>query len=101
VTGYEIHAGLTRGGASVVSLPDGTAVGMADGSGWILGCYLHGLLHNNGLRQGVLTGVAQKRGKKFEPAPPRDDELAFDRLAEALRATLDLPLLERLTGIAL
>ncbi len=101
VTGYEIHAGQTQSGYAAISLADGTAVGVADDSGWILGCYLHGLLHNNGLRQGVLTGVAQKRGKKFEPAPSRDDELAFDRLADALRATLDLSLLERLTGIAL
>lgn len=101
VEGYEIHTGQTQAGSVAIALMDGTGLGSADETGWILGCYLHGLMHNLELRQSVLLSVARKRGKQFEPAPPRDDELAFDRLAEALRASLDLPLLERLTGIGL
>jgi adenosylcobyric acid synthase len=101
VTGYEIHAGQTQATSTAVTLTDGTSVGTADDGGWVLGCYLHGLMHNLDLRRGVLNNVARKRGKRFTPAPPRDDELAFDRLAEALRGSLDLPLLQRLTGVAL
>ena len=101
VEGYEIHTGQTQTGSVAITLMDGTGLGSVDETGWILGCYLHGLMHNPELRQSVLLSVARKRGKQFEPAPPRDDELAFNRLAEALRASLDLPLLERLTGIGL
>ncbi len=101
VTGYEIHAGQTQTTSPAVTLTDGTGVGTTDEGGWILGCYLHGLLHNFDLRRGVLTNVARKRGKRFRPAPPRDDDVALDRLAESLRASLDLPLLQRLTGVTL
>ncbi|TAK74509.1 MAG: cobyric acid synthase [Dehalococcoidia bacterium] len=101
VTGYEIHAGQTSGGAAVVTLPDGAAAGAADEGGWVVGCYIHGLLHNTEFRRTLLTNVAGRRDRRYTPAPPRDDEAAFDRLAEALRASLDLGLLGELTGITL
>ena len=103
VTGYEIHAGQTApdGAADTpaVALPDGTPAGVLDGGGWVAGCYLHGLLHHTELRRRVLANVAQRRGRRYAPAPPPDDEAAFDRLAAALRASLDLSLLHGLTGI--
>lgn len=101
VTGYEIHAGQTTAGAPAVALPDGTTVGAADAGGWVVGCYLHGLLHNTDLRRVLLANVAQRRKRQYAPTPPRDDDAAFDRLAEALRASLDLRLLTELTGVTL
>ncbi|RJQ11710.1 MAG: cobyric acid synthase [Dehalococcoidia bacterium] len=105
VTGYEIHAGQTSvvppAVTPAVTLPDGASVGVADEGGWIAGCYLHGLLHNDEFRRVLLTNIARRRHRQYAPAPPRDDEAAFDRLAGALRASLDLRLLTELTGIAL
>ena len=101
VTGYEIHAGQTEAMASAMVLADGSSVGAADEGGWVAGCYLHGLLHNDGVRQALLRNVSRRRSRQYQPGPPRDDEAAFDRLAEALRASLDLRLLTQLTGIAL
>ncbi len=101
VAGYEIHAGQTAAATSAVALADGSPVGATDEGGWVAGCYLHGLLHNDSLRQTLLRNVARHRGRRYEPGPPRDDEAAFDRLAKALRASLDLQLLTRLTGIPL
>ena len=105
VTGYEIHAGqtstVTPDDTPAVTLPDGATVGATDEGGWVFGCYLHGLLHNTDLRRRLLTNVAHRRKRRYSPAPPRDDEAAFDRLATALRVSLDLRLLTDLTGISL
>lgn len=101
VAGYEIHAGQTSAPAAAIALLDGSIVGAADEAGWVVGCYLHGLLHNTELRRVLLTNVARRRRRQYSPAPPADDEAAFDRLAEALRTSLDLPLLTKLTGIPL
>lgn len=96
--GYEIHAGVTRVAdeQTAFRLEGGEAIGALSGDGQVLGCYLHGLFGTHALRQQLLATVARARGKRFAPSAPPDSEAAFDRLAEVLRSSLDLPALFRL-----
>jgi adenosylcobyric acid synthase len=93
VEGYEIHAGDTTVGAEAVAacLDDGTPVGAVDTEGRVFGCYLHGLFASDPFRQGLLATIAGGRGKRYAPSVQLTADQAFDRLAETLRSSLDLP----------
>lgn len=111
ISGYEIHMGTTvnHEAASVRSLfrlaeDDGQAVpegwGTPDGRIW--GSYLHGLFHNDGLRRGWLDGLRLSKGlaplaKTFSAAALREQE--FDRLADAVRANLDMDAVYTIMGL--
>jgi adenosylcobyric acid synthase len=91
------------GTAPVTVLPPGLGGGGgADGAisadGLVAGTYVHGLLHNAGLRRALLAALAQRRGILWQggDAPPEDP---YDRLADALAASLDLPRLYALCGL--
>src|SRR5690606_20716434 len=91
VRGYEIHMGQTEGeGESLVDL-DGRADGCVSTDGRVAGTYLHGLLHNDGLRRALLAAL----GRPSDAAPAPDTEAAreaaFDRLASTVRDTVDIP----------
>ncbi|MFN0145084.1 MAG: cobyric acid synthase [Dehalococcoidia bacterium] len=92
LTGYEIHAGQTEipPGQAVAWLEQGGPIGVTDEGGWTFACYLHGLFANDALRQRVLENIARRRGKRFTPRvlPPGDP---FDRVADVLRSSLNLP----------
>ncbi|MCZ2110040.1 MAG: cobyric acid synthase [Dehalococcoidia bacterium] len=93
VEGYEIHAGETqmRPDAVAARLDDGTPIGAVDASGQVFGCYLHGLFASDAFRQAVLRHVATARGKRYEPTVQLGADAAFDRLADVLRSSLNLP----------
>lgn len=93
VDGYEIHAGETQVHPAAVAamLGDGTPVGAIDASGRVFGCYLHGLFAADQFRQAVLRHVANRRGKRYEPTIQLSADAAFDRLADVLRSSLNLP----------
>jgi adenosylcobyric acid synthase len=110
VRGYEIHMGRslpagdthrsppfrlsTRSGQTCEE-PDG-----ATGSeGWALGTYLHGLFDNHELRVAILRNLAVRQGKVFRPGVPLDRAAEYDRLADCLRAELNLPLLRQIVGL--
>ncbi|AIQ16438.1 cobalamin biosynthesis protein CobQ [Paenibacillus sp. FSL H7-0357] len=111
VAGYEIHMGTTtkHEGAGVRSLfhltgPDGETLpegwGTPDGKIW--GTYLHGLFHNDSLRRAWLDGIRQAKGlaplaRTFSSAALREQE--FDRLADAVRASLDMEAVYRIMGL--
>ncbi|MDF2924256.1 MAG: cobyric acid synthase [Paenibacillaceae bacterium] len=106
VKGYEIHMGRTsflepvRHPFSIaVSLPNGLAGGefhddgaiTADGRVW--GTYIHGIMHNDGLRRAWLNGLRSGRG--WPPVAEQLDfggkrEAALDRLADHVRRHLDM-----------
>ncbi len=106
--GYEIHMGRTEvGGAKPVfrirersgrecDVPDGCM----DGSGRVLGTYIHGLFHNEELRRAILEYIAQQRGRSLGPGgsvgQPGQD---YDRLAGLVRGSLDMGLIYRLAGL--
>ena len=96
VRGYEIHAGVSRAAGTAFAADDGRALGAANASGLVAGCYLHGLFANQPFRQAILATVASLRGKRYAPSARLDHEASLDRLADVLRSSLDLPLIRRL-----
>ena len=98
---YEIHLGRTEGqGESLFSLTDGAggahSEGICSADGQVLGTYLHGLFHNAAVREALLEWLALRRRIELPPAVAPVDP--FDRLAQVLRASLDL---DRLRSVAL
>ena len=120
VRGYEIHAGETDGpGAPLLEL-DGADGPHPDGrsarSGWIVGTYVHGLLHNAPMTAALLASLRARRDRLLpssvvQPAPAASSEPAlslpqgpssfdpYDRLADHVEAALDLPRLFSLVGL--
>lgn len=109
VSGYEIHMGRTEpvGLAEPLLLleergerPSGEVDGATSADGWIVGSYLHGLFDNDGLRAAVLANLAARKGRARSGAPARFDRGAeYDRLADVVRSSLDMPLLRRIVGL--
>lgn len=98
ITGYEIHMGRSRPagttGASLCRIgqpgnwrPDGAL--SPDGLIW--GTYLHGIFDNDALRHAWLSSLGwQEQGQLF------DRQLAYNRLADHVRAHLDMAALQQI-----
>ncbi len=87
--GYEIHMGATEAVAGALDpllVLDGRPDGAVSANGRVAGCYLHGLFHNDALRQALLAGL----GRAEAPARTFDREREFDRLAQHVRSHLDM-----------
>ncbi len=99
VEGYEIHMGETQGGEPLLRIEtrEGRAVQALDGAcspdGRVWGTHLHGLLENDDLRRAWLHSL----GVSAAPQPFRGRRAAaYDRLADALEAHLDIAQLDRI-----
>jgi adenosylcobyric acid synthase len=98
IHGYEIHMGRSYALDAAVSPlcyigPPGSS--HADGAlaapGRIWGTYLHGLFDNDALRHAWLRSLGwQDRGHSF------DRQLAYNRLADHVRAHLDMEMLQQI-----
>lgn len=105
IDGYEIHMGETRFVEPVVhpfrvglereAGPDRILhpEGCMSGDGKIWGTYVHGILHNDGLRREWLNRLRADKG--WEPLPcglfyREKREAAFDKLADHVRSHLDM-----------
>jgi adenosylcobyric acid synthase len=110
LTGYEIHMGrVERVGGAAAAFAIGSRGGKAepalDGAvsadGAVVGTMIHGILDNDGLRRSLLAALRERRGlprAAGEPAiPSRHEE--YDRLANAVEASLDRALLDRIVGL--
>jgi adenosylcobyric acid synthase len=109
LSGYEIHMGEvepTREGAAAFTITarSGEPVRALDGAvsddGAVVGTLIHGLLENDAVRADLLASLRARRGLPI-PAPSRPiptREAEYDRLAEAVRASVDRELLWRLAG---
>lgn len=112
VEGYEIHTGqiemppgvmrpfLVRDSRKLEAplLPEGAA--SADGRIW--GTFIHGILHNDGLRRAWLNTMRSEHGLPPQAAGyPYGErrQAAFDRLAEHVRRHLDLTAVYALLGL--
>ncbi len=109
--GYEIHMGRvarlegTRAAFRIVAR-NGERAAELDGavseSGAIVGTMIHGIFENDSIRASLLRALAKRRGlewqKRPDAAPARDAE--YDRLATAVRASLDISAIRRIAGIA-
>ncbi len=101
IHGYEIHMGRSdrEGGAPFAYLRRGDSGGLVlDGGvsadGRIIGTYVHGLFHNAPVRHALLAWLAARRGLP-PPAVAPDPADPFDRLAAAVRASLDMAAIYR------
>jgi cobyric acid synthase CobQ len=101
--GYEIHHGASRadGLRPAVVRDDDEAIGYASADGRIFGTYLHGLFDADPFRRWFIDRLRLRRGwAPLERVQRRYDiEPALDRLAEIVRAHLDVPALYKLMGL--
>ena len=93
LTGYEIHAGRTEvRGERFCRLPDGSSEGCVQGN--VFGTYLHGLFDTGELTEKLTAFLCQRKG--LNPAAvqliPMEEyrQQQFDKLADGVRAALDM-----------
>ena len=115
IYGYEIHMGRTtfedeeNGNAESVDHPftirtrSGEKVNLEDGlvskDGLVLGTYIHGCFDHDGFRRAVLNALRERKG--LGPLPVtfslmQKKQESYDRLAEIVRANIDMDLLYRI-----
>lgn len=91
VKGYEIHMGDSGMGDYLVTAQD-----------HVLGTYLHGFFDCSEVRMKLFSALLERTGKKFMPVAMEDafekQERELDRLADALRESLDWELIHRIIG---
>ena len=96
--GYEIHTGVTTADHAhpfeVItpagrSEPDG---GLGNG-GWVLGTYIHGLFDSPDVVERITGNIAKRHGLPTPDVPHFSMEAEFDRLADVVRANLDMDLI--------
>lgn len=98
--GYEIHMGRTAsdpGAQPFLRLESGEADGCQYGN--VYGCYLHGFFDTAECREAVLSALCDRKGISLQ-APSFDlkayKEAQYDRLAEGVRAHLNMELIYRI-----
>jgi adenosylcobyric acid synthase len=92
VSGYEIHAGFSEGAAldrPAVILEHGRRDGAVSADRQIIGTYLHGLFERPGACTALLRWAGLPQAQSVDHAVRR--ERMFDRLADAVERSLDLP----------
>jgi adenosylcobyric acid synthase len=99
----EFHAdkAVRRVGATGYEIHHGRVVGDSDESAdsRVRGTTVHGLFEDDDTRTRYLTGVAERRGKRFMPAGVSFAAVRiarFDALADAVEAHLDMAAVDRL-----
>ena len=113
--GYEIHMGSTVGDTEGGGPPETPPVfGLTERSGrstdhrdgWlsqdglVMGTYMHGLFHNTELRRGILQAVARRKGAALRfGADAFDQHREYDKLADLLRASLDMGAIYGMSGL--
>ncbi|WP_259745141.1 cobyric acid synthase, partial [Pseudomonas protegens] len=100
VSGYEIHAGVTRGPAleqPAVQLQDGRSDGACSVDGQILGTYLHGLFETPAACGALLrwAGLQDVQEVDYHALRERD----IERLADLVEHHLDTAALLKLCGL--
>jgi adenosylcobyric acid synthase len=103
VHGYEIHHGKTESGGLIPLLDhaDGASVGVRSADGRLWGTYIHGIFDSDEFRRWFLDRLRVRKGL---PAVGKvcamyNLEPAFDRLAEAVRASLRMEKIYGLLGL--
>ena len=102
VNGYEIHMGASTATRDRAARPLLRLGGRPDGAisqdGRIAGTYLHGLMHNDGLRAALLRALG-RRAAGADVSEDERREQAFDRLAAVVREHLDMQRVRALVGL--
>ncbi len=100
VSGYEIHAGVTRGPAlanPAVRLSDGRADGALSDDGQVMGTYLHGLFESSASSAALLRWAGLHEVQQIDYHALRERDI--ERLADQVEAHLDTEKLRRLCGL--
>lgn len=99
VTGYEIHAGVTKG--PVLERPFARLTDRNDGAcsadGQIMGTYLHGLFESTAATDAILRWAGLAEPETPDYAAIREAEI--DRLADAVGAHLDMNAIDRIMSL--
>jgi adenosylcobyric acid synthase len=110
ISGYEIHMGVVERTGTATSpfeivsrngQPESVIDGATDRTGAVVGTMLHGLFENTAVRSCLLKSLRVRKGLP-DPAsersvPAKDAE--YDRLAAAVRESVDVELLWRISGL--
>lgn len=99
VSGYEIHAGVTRGPAleqAAVQLDDGRSDGALSADGQILGTYLHGLFETPAACSALLRWAGLEAVQEVDYHALRERDI--ERLADLVERHLDTAALLTLCG---
>lgn len=105
VRGYEIHHGRTEACGDecvpAITALDGSILGLGRIDGSIWGTYLHGVFDVDGFRRAFLNDLRGRKGlQPLAGSGTRYDiEPALDRLAETVRASLDMQRVRGLLGL--
>lgn len=100
VSGYEIHAGVTRGEAlaqPLVVLDDGRPDGACSADGQVFGTYLHGLFETPSACGALLRWAGLKDVQTVDYHALRERDI--ERLADLVEQHLDTALLRTLCGV--
>ncbi len=98
VHGYEIHHGVSAGsGEALIRFSEG-GCGLEGHDGRVWGSYLHGIFDDDTFRRWFIDRLRVRRGLgRFRGrAAAYDLEPALDRLADVVRASLDMTAVRRL-----
>ena len=86
--GYEIHMGQSGNGAAVLQ------------NGNVYGSYVHGIFDENGIAESIVRTLYELKGMEFSEDSLFDvhayRESQYDKLAETVRAALDMELVYRI-----
>ena len=86
--GYEIHMGQSGGIGAILQ------------KGNVYGSYIHGIFDENGIARAIVRALYEKRGLVFDEDAVFDvhayRESQYDKLAETVRAALDMELIYRI-----
>jgi len=104
VHGYEIHHGQSESSelGPLVKKQDGSFDGAISTEGKIWGTYLHGIFDADKFRRWFIDRLRRRRGLPAarEARAKYDLEPALDRLADAVRHSLDMNRIYKILGIA-
>ena len=94
--GYEIHMGRTQSEAdSLVAFTTQTEERHTDGlsQGNVWGCYVHGIFDKAGVAEALVTALMKDKGLEGQAASvdwQAYAQMQYDKLADGLRASLDM-----------
>ncbi|MEW5904660.1 MAG: cobyric acid synthase [Pseudomonadota bacterium] len=97
VSGYEIHAGISRGAAlqrPFAHLDDGRDDGAASADGQVMATYLHGVFESPAACAALLAWAGVQAPQHVDYRALRERHI--ERLADALETHLDMPYILRL-----
>ena len=105
VEGYEIHMGSTTAdGPPLFRVEADGEEGCPDGcvglGGIVAGTYLHGLFEGSASRRALIEWLGARRGLRLTAGDVPSSDAEFERLADAVRANLDLAAIHRLVELA-